>query len=84
MINDIIKVINKHIIQCYNVTQYNISEEPHCISSMTPSGFINGQEKSRYSFNYLFQVIFFSIFLGQLFMNINCDTIIENMDNSEY
>ena len=42
LINDIINLNNEHIIQCYNVTQSNVPEETRYISSMTPTGFING------------------------------------------
>ena len=58
-INDIINFNNKHIIQCYSETKSNISEEPYYISSMTSTGFINGQYKSRCYVNSLFQVLFF-------------------------
>ena len=47
LINDISSFNNEHIIQCYNVNQYNIPEEPCYISSMTPTGFINVQYESR-------------------------------------
>ena len=46
-INDISNFNNKHIIQCCNETKSNTTEEPHYISSMTPTGFINGQDESR-------------------------------------
>ena len=44
-INDIGEFINKHIIQCCNKNISNIAEEPRYISSMTPTGFNNGQDE---------------------------------------
>ena len=44
LINDISKFNNEHIIQYYSVTKSNIPEEPRYISSVTPTGFINGQD----------------------------------------
>ena len=44
--NDISNFTKKYIIQCYNKTISNILEEPEYISSMTPTGFINGQDES--------------------------------------
>ena len=49
----------EHIIKPYNLTQYNIPEEEHYISCMTPTGFINGQDESRWYVNSSFQVDFF-------------------------
>ena len=46
-INDISDFNNKHIIQCYKKTISNITEEPHYISSMTQTGFIDGKYESR-------------------------------------
>ena len=46
LVNDIINFNNEHKINCYSVTQSNIPEEPRYISSMPPTGFINGQDKS--------------------------------------
>ena len=36
-INDIRNFINEHILQCYNVNQYNITEELYYISCITPT-----------------------------------------------
>ena len=43
-INDISDFNNKHIIQCKKKTIFNKLEEPRYISSMTPTGFINGRD----------------------------------------
>ena len=61
-IDDISLCNNEHIIQCYNITQYNIPEEPRSISFMTPDGFINSQDESMCYVNFSFQVIFFNIY----------------------
>ena len=37
---------NEYIIQCYNIPQSNIPEEPSSISCMAPTGFINDQDES--------------------------------------
>ena len=58
-INDIIDFNNKHIIQCYNKKNSSIPEEPCYISSVTPTGFINGQYESIFYINLSFQEIFF-------------------------
>ena len=50
---------------------------------MTPTGFINGQDELRCYVNSSFQVLFFTIFLRQLIMNIDCDKYIEDLDKSE-
>ena len=50
---------------------------------MTPNGSINGQDKSRCSLKSSFQVYFFSIFFKKLMMNIDCDKILEELDDSE-
>ena len=50
---------------------------------MTPTGFINGKDESRCYVKFSSQVIFFSIFFRQLIMNIDCEKIIEHMNNSE-
>ena len=84
MVNDIRNFNNEHIIKCYSVTQSNIPEEPHYISSIPPTAFINGQDESRCYVNSSFQVILFNTFFGQLIMNIDCDKSTENLDNSEY
>ena len=62
-INDISDFNNKHIIRCYNKTISNIPEEPRCILSMTPTGFIDGKDESICYVNSSFQVIFQYIFL---------------------
>ena len=61
-IDDIHNFHNKHIIQCYSETKPTLPEDPHYISSMTPTGFINGQYELRFYVNSLFQVLFFNIF----------------------
>ena len=72
----------KHIIQCNNKPISNIPEEPRYISSMTPIGFRNGQDESICYVNFSFQVILFNIF-RTLIMNIDCEKIIEHMENSK-
>ena len=57
-INYIINFNNNHIIQYYNITITNITEEPRYISSVTPTGFINGQYESIFYVNLSFQVFF--------------------------
>ena len=49
---------------------------------MTPTGFMNGQYKSRCYVNSSFQVLFFNILFRTLIMNIYCEKNIGNMDNS--
>ena len=49
---------------------------------MTPIGFRNVQDESRCYVNSSFQVIFFNIFFRTLIMNINCEIMLTNMDNS--
>ena len=44
-INDISNFNDKHIIQCYNKPIPNTPEEPCYISSMTPTGFMNGRDE---------------------------------------
>ena len=61
-INDISVFNNKHIIQYYNISKSNISEEPCYISCITTTGFVNGQDESRWYVNSSFQVIFLNIF----------------------
>ena len=78
-INDKINFYNKHIQDISN-----IPEEPHFISSMTPIGFSNGQDESRCYVNLSFQVPFFNIFKKMLIMNIDCEKMLSNMDNSTY
>ena len=50
---------------------------------MPPIGFSNGQDESRCNFNSSYQVLLLDIFFRTLIMNIDCEKIIENMDNSE-
>ena len=50
---------------------------------MTPTGFINGQDESRCYVKLTFQVPFFNIFFRQFIINIDCEKIKQNMDNSE-
>ena len=76
LINDISDFNKEHIIQCYNKTKPNITEEPRYISSTTPTGFINGQDESICYVNSSFQVLFFNIFFRQLIMNIYFEKII--------
>ena len=81
--NDINNFNNKHIIQCYNKTISNVPEERRYIPSMTPTGFINGQYESRCYVNSSFQLLYFNVFFRQLIMNIDCEKIIESLDNSK-
>ena len=60
-INAIKNFNNEHIIQRYNVTQYNIPEEERYISYIPPTVFINGQDESTWYVNLLFQFYLFSI-----------------------
>ena len=57
-INDISDFNNKRIIQYSNKHISNIPEEPRYISSMTLTGFMNGQDESRCYVNLSFQVLF--------------------------
>ena len=82
-INDIRLFNNEHIIQHHNIPQSNIPEEPCYISGMTPTGFINGQYESRCYVNLYFQVLFFNTFFRHLIMNIDCEKVINNLDDSE-
>ena len=82
-ISDIRNFNNKLIIQCNNKNISNIHEEPRYISSMTPTGFINGQDESTFYVNSSFQVLSFNIFFRQLIMNIDCVKIMKHMDNIE-
>ena len=74
-INDVSDFNNRHIIQCNNKPISNIPEETHYISSMTPIGFMNGQDESICNVNLSFQVIFFNIFFRTIIMNIDCEKI---------
>ena len=49
---------------------------------MTPTGFRNDQDESRCHVNSTFQVLFFNIFFRTLIMNIDCDMMLTNLDNS--
>ena len=49
---------------------------------MTPTGFRNDQDESRCYVNSTFQVLFFNIFFRALIMNIDCDMMLRNLDNS--
>ena len=51
---------------------------------MTPTGLTNGQDESRCYVNSSFQFHFFNIFFTKLVMNIECNKIIEHLDNCEY
>ena len=53
---------NERIIQCYNIPQYNITEEPRYISCMAPTRLFNGQYESRRYVNSSFQVLFYNIY----------------------
>ena len=50
---------------------------------MTTTGFINDKDESRCYVNLSFQVILFNIFFRQLIMDIDCEKIIHNLDDSE-
>ena len=50
---------------------------------MTPTGFINGQYESICYVNSSFQFLSFNIFSRQLIVNIDCEKVIGNLDNSE-
>ena len=69
--------------QCYNEPIYNLPEEPCHISSMTPTGLINGQDESICYVNLSFKVLFLNIVFRQLIMNIDCENVIEHMYNNE-
>ena len=49
---------------------------------MTPIGFRNDQDESRCYVNSIFQVLFFNIFSRTLIMNIDCDRMLTNLENS--
>ena len=74
-INDISDFNNKNIIKCNSKPISNIPEGPHYVSSMTPIGFMNGQDESRWYVNSSFQVIFLNIFFRTLIMDIDCEKI---------
>ena len=73
---------NTHIIKSNLQPVSNIPEEERFISSMTPIGFRNGQDESRCYVNSSFQVLFFNIFFRTLIMNIDCERLLTNLDNS--
>ena len=62
-INDKSDFNKTHIIKSNILPVSNIPEEERFISSMTPIGFRNDQDESRYYVNSTFQVLFFNIFL---------------------
>ena len=81
-INDKSDFNNTHIVK-YNIQPVsNIPEEERFISSITPIGFRNGQDESRCYVNSSFQVIFFNIFFRTLIINIDCDSMLTNIDKS--
>ena len=49
---------------------------------MTPIGSRNDQDESRCYVNSTFQVLFFNISFRTLIMNIYCDIMLTNLDNS--
>ena len=49
---------------------------------MTPIGFRNYQDESRCYVNSSFQVLFFNIFFKTFIVNIDCDRMLTNLDNS--
>ena len=71
-----------HIIKSDIQQLTNVPEEARFISSMTPTGFRNDQDESRCYVNSTFQVLFFNIFYRTLIMNIDCDIMLTNIDNS--
>ena len=82
-INDKSEFNNTHIIKSNIQHVSNIPEEERFISSMTPIGFRNGQYESRCYVNSSFQVLFFNIYIFRtLIMNIDCDRMLTNLDNS--
>ena len=83
-INDKSNFNNTHIIKSNIKPVSNIPEEERFISSITPIGFRNGQDESRCYVNSSFQVLFLNIHLRTLIMNIDCDIMFKNLDNSTY
>ena len=75
LINNISDFNNKHIIQFNKKPISNIPEETRYISSITPIGFMNGQDESKCYVNSSFQVLFFNIFFRTLIMNIECENL---------
>ena len=73
---------NTHIIKSNILPVSNIPEEEQFISSMTPIGFRNDQDESRYYVNSTFQVLFPIYIFRTLIMNIDCDKMFTNFDNS--
>ena len=75
---------NTHIIKSNIQPVSNILEKERFISSMTPIGFRNGQDESRCYVNLSFQVLFFNILFRKFIMNIDCEIMLTNLDNSTY
>ena len=73
----------ENVIQHYNITISNITEEERYLTRMTPNGLINGKYESICSVNSSFQVHFFNIYLRHLILNIDCDKITEYLEDSE-
>ena len=76
------KFQTKQIIKSDIQQIMNMPEKARFISSMTPTGFKNDQEKSRCYVNSTFQVLFFNVFFRSLIMNIDCDMMLRNLDKS--
>ena len=83
-INDKIDFNTTHIIKSNIQPVTNVPEETRFISSMTLTGFKNDQDESRCYVNSKFQVLFFNIFFRTLIINIDCDRMLTNLDNSIY
>ena len=81
-INDRSNFNNTHIIKFNIQPVSNITEEEHFISSMILIGFRNDQDASRCYANSSLQVLFFNIFFRKLIMNIDCEILFTNLDNS--
>ena len=71
-----------HIIKSDIQQITDIPEKARFISSMTPTGFRNDQDESRCYVNSTFRVHFFNILFRTLIMNIDCDMMLRNLDNS--
>ena len=81
-INDKSYFNNTHISKSKIQPVSNIQEEECFISSMTPIELINGQDESRCYVNWSFQGLFFNIFFIMLIMNIDCEILLTNLENS--
>ena len=81
-INHKIDFNTTHIIKSDIQPVINVPEEARFISSMKPTGFRNYQDESRCYVNSIFKVLFFNMFLRTLIMNIDCDIMLTNLDNS--